>query len=166
MAWIGEFDKSADDLLRAPDPSEYYGDPRWPTKCDNCGKEFTANYTKQVFVDQIMAAPSGEQKRLREWQKVPGAMWNQSWLNEFQQHRGPDGLSLCVVCPDGDHWSMDGPASNCTMPNDKVHKCWVRHGPLDCLTVDKTGFTCQAGAGSILTRSWHGFLRNGWFTGC
>jgi hypothetical protein len=34
------------------------------------------------------------------------------------------------------------------------------------LTVDKNGDTCAAGAGSILTPAWHGFLRNGELVAC
>lgn len=76
---------------------------------------------------------------------------------------GPDGRALAVVCPDGHHWHVDSQASNCTKPEDKVHRCWVRHGkPEDgTLHVDKNGNTCAAGAGSILTPTWHGFLHNG-----
>lgn len=76
---------------------------------------------------------------------------------------GPDGRALTVVCPDGHHWFIDGRASNCTMKGDDMHRCWVRHGrPEDgTLHVDKNGNTCAAGAGSIDTGKWHGFLHNG-----
>jgi len=59
---------------------------------------------------------------------------------------------------------IDGPANNCTRkddPGQKHHHCWVRHGVPPSITVDKNGPTCEAGAGSILTKNWHGFLRNG-----
>ena len=54
------------------------------------------------------------------------------------------------------------------MKTDNVHKCWVRHGrPEDgTLHVDKNGKTCAAGAGSILTSKWHGFLHNGHLVPC
>jgi len=58
---------------------------------------------------------------------------------------------------------IDSRASNCTLPDDNVHKCWVRHGEAPNFTVDKNGATCAAGAGSIQTSNWHGFLRNGVF---
>lgn len=76
---------------------------------------------------------------------------------------GSDGRGLICVCPDGHHWFIDGRASNCTMKDDKVHRCWVRHGkPEDgTLHVDKNGNTCSAGAGSIQTPHWHGFLHHG-----
>lgn len=59
-------------------------------------------------------------------------------------------------------------ARNCTMPDDTTHKCWVRHGrPEDgSLHVDKNGHTCGAGAGSIDTGKWHGFLHNGELVEC
>lgn len=87
---------------------------------------------------------------------------------------GYDGLAIACVCigngprtdgkPSRHHWYIDYRASNCTMPNDKDHRCWVRHGSVgDKLTVDKAGNTCGAGAGSFYMddMKWHGFLRNG-----
>lgn len=68
---------------------------------------------------------------------------------------------LVVVTPDGHWWDIDSRASNCTMKEDKVHRCWVRHGDPPNVTVDKQGATCNAGAGSIQTPDWHGFLRDG-----
>jgi len=76
-------------------------------------------------------------------------------------HEPPCARHLAVVCPDGHWWDIDGRASNCTMKEDKLHRCWVRHGDLPNITVDKNGVTCAAGAGSIQTDRWHGFLRNG-----
>lgn len=50
----------------------------------------------------------------------------------------------------------------------RPHKCWVRSGPPECLTVGKggPGESCGAGAGSIMVPGWHGFLRNGVLTPC
>lgn len=86
-------------------------------------------------------------------------------VSEFGYPTGADGLSLIIVCPDGHHWAVDGRASNCTMKDDNVHRCWVRHGDprkTGGLHVDKNGHTCAAGAGSILTDHWHGFLHRGY----
>lgn len=46
------------------------------------------------------------------------------------------------------------------------HKCWVRHGDpkTGSVHVDKDGVTCGAGAGSILSGSYHGFLHGGYLT--
>lgn len=85
-------------------------------------------------------------------------MWDAWWYS----WKGADEKSLMVVTPDGWTWNIDGPASNCTMPDDREHRCWVRHGEAPEITVDKDGLTCGAGAGSIQTPKWHGFLRNGY----
>jgi len=96
---------------------------------------------------------------------------------------GPDGRTLIVRCPDGHDWMIDSRASNCGSPcatcgvkyrdhgksshdyvdSQPTHHCWVRRGkPEDgTLHVDKNGHTCDAGAGSIQTPSWHGFLHHG-----
>jgi hypothetical protein len=70
---------------------------------------------------------------------------------------------------------------NCSNPGDaehtwtkgsyedgRPHKCWIRSGDprLGTLHVDKNGVTCNAGAGSIDNRKWHGFLHNGKLTKC
>ena len=60
--------------------------------------------------------------------------------------------------------AWQGPASDTHHYEDaRPHKCWVRHGDprTGIVTVDKNGVTCGAGAGSIATRGWHGFLREG-----
>ena len=76
---------------------------------------------------------------------------------------GDDHRSLVIKCPDGHDWMIDLRARNCTMKDESTHHCWVRHGrPEDgTLHVDKNGLTCDAGAGSIDTGTWHGFLHNG-----
>ena len=79
--------------------------------------------------------------------------------------KGADGLSIIVVLPNGDHWNVDSRASNCTLPHDNVHRCWCRHGDPRAtrgLHVDKVGVTCAAGAGSIMSGGWHGFLHQGY----
>lgn len=62
------------------------------------------------------------------------------------------------------HWNVDGRASNCSKPQDKTHRCWVRHGDPaveGSLHVDKAGETCAAGSGSIQMPGFHGFLHHG-----
>lgn len=73
-----------------------------------------------------------------------------------------DGRHLFVILPGGRWWNLDGRDSNCTLPNDTTHRCWVRHGDPSKgeLHVDKVGHTCQAGAGSIDVGDWHGFLHS------
>ncbi len=80
-----------------------------------------------------------------------------------------DGRHLMVVLPKpGGTWDVDSRASNCTMRDDRQHRCWVRHGDPtrpETLHVDKQGHTCQAGAGSILSGGFHGYLHNGQIVG-
>lgn len=71
---------------------------------------------------------------------------------------------LHVVTPGGE-WNIDSRASNCTLLNDKTHRCWVKHGQVPAIHVDKVGVTCGAGAGSIICGSYHGFLHQGSLTG-
>lgn len=139
-------------------------DPRWPTRCQQCGELLPENALRQVWADVLYSgAPDGELYTLRD--APVGAMWNAWWHLETPAWRGSDGLSLMVKTPGGD-WHVDGRASNCTLPKDDGHKCWVRHGDprTEPVTVDKRGRTCAAGAGSIQAGSYHGFLRDGKLT--
>lgn len=95
-------------------------------------------------------------------------------LNSWPPAAPHDGLSIACVClgtggPETrKHWYIENRASNCTLPDDRNHRCWVRHGTIgDKLTVDKAGLTCGAGAGSFFmgpNQEWHGFLRDGKLT--
>jgi hypothetical protein len=150
-------------------------DPRWPTKCTRCGVPFASDDAFQVFGRQVYVRPdTGFRCTLEE--APPGACWDAWWITERKKngptgcgyHVGPDHRCLIVKCPDGHDWMIDGRASNCTRPTDNTHHCWVRHGrPEDgTLHVDKLGDTCAAGAGSIVTPKWHGFLRHGELVTC
>lgn len=135
-----------------------HDDPRWPSACA-CGEPFTDADPWQEWSELLYRrAGNGELTTLRD--APDGAMWDAWWL----PWKGPDGRSLTVKCPGGGEWAIDGRASNCTMPDDNVHRCWVRHGEPPAVTVDKAGATCQAGGGSIVAGSYHGFLRDGAFT--
>ena len=68
---------------------------------------------------------------------------------------------IIVEMPGGGVWDINSRASNCDMPDDKTHRCWIRHGDPPNITIDKNGNTCGAGAGSIQHGEYHGFLRNG-----
>lgn len=89
--------------------------------------------------------------------------------------KGPDGLSIVCVVPydrpgtsnKTTWWYIDSRANNCTMPDDKEHRCWVRHGTVgEAIHVDKAGHTCAAGAGSIVVPGFHGFLHHGVLRDC
>jgi hypothetical protein len=183
MFEIGEADilYTADGLIdatsRGPRAIPSGEDPRWPKACAACGQPFQKHDEYQLHGKQIYVRPdTGERFTLRD---APiGACWDAWWVHQRARRRfpgekveaagvgnmiGPDGRSLVVRCPDGHDWMIDSRASNCTMKDDDTHHCWVRHGrPEDgTLHVDKAGHTCAAGAGSIQTPKWHGFLHNG-----
>lgn len=114
---------------------------------------------------------SGEEMSSRD---LPvGACWDCNKPADGREVRrylypvGPDGLSIACRLPDGSDWHIDGRASNCTMKDDKQHRCWVRHGTIgEALHVDKNGLTCAAGAGSIAVPNFHGFLHAGELYDC
>jgi len=103
-----------------------------------------------------------------------GAMWFATW---YRREPTPAGevarfgwdwdnqyeAPLFVRTPGGD-WNIDSRANNCTLKNDRLHRCWIRHGVPPNVTVDKAGKTCSAGAGSIQAGTYHGFLKNGQLT--
>jgi hypothetical protein len=137
-------------------------DPRWPVKCDYCDFRFVKE-DYQLFQDWIYRRQdNGEQVTLMD--APVGAMWYADWFNDIGW-TGPDGRCLVVKTPGGD-WIIDHRANNCTMPNDYVHRCWIREGIPPKITVGKNGNTCAAGAGSILIGGYHGFLRGGFLEEC
>lgn len=95
----------------------------------------------------------------------PGDMFWQTPYPKSFAWDNLEGDELHVICPNGMEWNIDSRAINCTMKNDRTHRCWVRTGIPPNITVGKKGGpTCSAGAGSILIGDYHGFLRNGNFT--
>ena len=99
-----------------------------------------------------------------------GDVWDAPWIHE--RHDGCpewdncDGKHLYIVLPNMDFHDINSRASNCTKPEDRKHRCWVVHGDVEHMTVDKKGETCDAGGGSIIRygdKGWHGFIRNGEF---
>lgn len=154
-----EWDISYDDLSLNDDSLP------WPTHCRDCGYEF-AKRDRFFTVETLYRLPDGT---LLPWQKAPvGAIQIAPWLDHIYKPQ----LEHCinVLLPDRTWWTVDGQSSNCGMPDDtrqERHHCWVIEGSLPNITVGKTrGPTCSAGAGSILTDYWHGFLRNGVLEQC
>ena len=161
--------------------SEKWGRPEdhapeaWPTACEDCGAPVPAagDLHRQVFRKTLYGTPNGS------WQGIPGPgeMYFADWYG-CEERGGScihgwtncDGKHLIVHLPGDEHhwWDVDGRASNCTMPGDTLHRCWVRHGDpaTGVVHVDKNGLTCAAGAGSIASRAYHGFLHNGALTSC
>lgn len=146
-----------------------WDDVPWPERCDDCGHVFD-------FDDGDWQGQSVTTRR--EWRQpatgelvvgndLPaGALYDATWYHAMGR-MGEDGRALMCVLPNGHHWHIDSRASNCSMPDDDVHRCWCRHGDPtqpQTMTVDKACNTCQAGAGSIQSGDWHGFLRDGALT--
>jgi hypothetical protein len=151
----------SEDRYLAVWPAEDFPDEQWPQACELCGAPAEDGWHRVVDQETIYVASDG-----REWpsRDLPvGAMYDGWW-----QRKGPDGIGLTVVIPPGrgavDHWQVDARAGNCNRP-DLDHYCWVRTGNprLEPVTVGKgaEGTSCTAGAGSILSDAWHGYLRNG-----
>jgi hypothetical protein len=103
--------------------------------------------------------------------------------NEIGRYKGngqwnnDDGRHLIVIVPgyrdpatgiwSPHRWDVDSRCNNCGSPNDRVHRCWVRHGEVPRITVGKgPGPSCNAGAGSIMVGEWHGFLQDGILRPC
>ena len=93
----------------------------------------------------------------------PGAMWEADWIGDDYRVNG-SGPVIVVVLPNGHEWMPGSRSSNCSRRG-QDHGCWCVHGEIPLLTVDKNPepgrSTCVAGAGSIQSGDWHGFLRNG-----
>lgn len=165
---VEEFDHPTDESLTIRSGvGEYAGHAAWPTACA-CGHAFTDAADRQLRPCQLVQRTDTGELFEGYRHLPPGAVWNAFWMAEGRSWIGADGRCLTCKLPDGHDWIIDGQATNCTMPNDDVHKCWVRHGrPEDGnLHVDKNGNTCAAGAGSIATPKWHGFLHNGELVVC
>jgi hypothetical protein len=140
----------------------------FPARCE-CGFSFTSERSNSLSCGhRLIRKDTGETQR-HIHQFGTGAMWRATWYkNDTTGLYGWDWdnateAPLIVRTPGGD-WNIDGRASNCTMPNDKTHRCWVRHGEPPNIHVDKNGHTCGAGAGSIIAGNYHGFLHNGQLT--
>jgi len=137
-------------------------DTRWPVVC-SCGFEFKDAGCWQMFTERLMKrSDTGELTTLRD--APGGAIWRAWWYPKYWDNQEDD--CLMVKLPNGHDWCVDSRASNCTMPDDRMHRCWVRTGTPPNINVDKNGFTCAAGAGSIVSGNWHGFLRNGELIQC
>lgn len=133
-------------------------------KCDQCG---------YVFADSKPSALSSQREWIRKdtgethWDVRdfgPGACFYADWLTSYFEQVWDNwhgGAPLQIQMPNNDSWMPESRASNCTLPEDRQHRCWCLHGEFPNLTADKNGLTCNAGAGSIATTNWHGFLRNG-----
>lgn len=129
----GERGGGADDIDHA--------DSRWPTKCDFCDYVFAVDDEWQHNIDRCYQRTDNSTLfQLRN--APPGTMWDATWY-PAKLGKGPDGRSLFVVLPDGEHWFVDGPAIN--------GGGWTRTGDVPRITARP----------SILTPGYHGYLTDG-----
>jgi hypothetical protein len=146
-----------------------YPTEMWPTRCADCGAPIPEPSSKltqvgekgfyvvrQVFSSRLYDNQSGEPE--------PGDIFRMHYHDpkDCCYWDNCDGTHLFGVLPTGYQWDMDSRASNCTLPNERAHRCWTKTGSPEAGTLDvgKGGHTCAAGAGSIDAPGWHGFLRN------
>lgn len=148
------------------DPSDYAGDPRWPTSCEHCDYRFTEEDHWQVNQDPIYAAEDGRQMALSD--APPGALWEASWWEDARVNGG-SGPPWVIRLPNGHDFEPGLNAGNCDRKGED-HDCWCVHGEAPKLTIDKNPVegrsTCSAGAGSIWScqgsdNDWHGFVTDG-----
>lgn len=136
-----------------------------PETCDGCDHRFTDDATRFGSWNRRWRRTDTGETFENARDAGPGAMWDADWMPAAW--KGPDGRCLVTICPDGTEWMIDSQARNCTRPGED-HDCWPRHGEPPNITVDKHPepgrTTCTAGAGSIATPGYHGFLREGRFT--
>lgn len=136
--------------------------------CEKCGQQLSTENMSRGAAARWRRIDTGEVKNHIHEFSV-GAMWRATWYKS--EKNGLYGWDwdnateppLIVLTPGGD-WNIDSRASNCTLPNERLHRCWVRHGAPPTITVDKNGSTCRAGGGSIMCGNYHGFLQNGFLT--
>lgn len=135
----------------------------WPTRCAACRRVFdfdgSDDFSRSSGQSREYRNPSTGEVVRTSHDLPPGALYDAMWLHSYRV--GVDGRFLTCVLPNGHHWHIDSRASNCGRPDDDEHRCWVRHGEPPAIHVDKNGNTCPAGAGSIQSGDWHGFLHHG-----
>ncbi len=132
----------------------------WRPTCERCGAAPPPGAELEHFagVSRLYDTPSGRPE--------PGSIFVADWLPRDFMFDDVERHLICVL-PNGHHWHMTGRASNCTMPEDRKHRCWVVHEEAPgVFHVDKNGNTCAAGAGSIAAPGWHGFLHHGELVSC
>ncbi len=140
--------------------------------CSTCGLAANEDWHGSSSMGHLWRRPDRPDELERKPDAFgPGAIWKAKWLGDLPRivwhwDNWPETEFPISIMTPGGVWMPQSRASNCTMPEDRLHRCWCLHGTMpDTLTADKTpepgGSTCAAGAGSILTNGWHGFLRNG-----
>jgi hypothetical protein len=142
--------------------------------CERCGATFDPDFVDEDGDGPSRSAGSRHVYNTDSGNPEPGDMFWSEWLPHdgqtcsFYRWTNCDGRHLNVVLPNGHTWDVDARASNCDLPGDTEHRCWVRSGnpEEEPVTVGKSGRTCGAGAGSILAGDYHGFLTDGELRSC
>lgn len=142
-------------------------DVHWPQACACRHYTFKLEDAWQRFTKEVYRrVDTGEEMTLRD--APPGAMWYAWWYDDSWHVQGPH--ALVVRLPDKSDFIVDADANNCNWPGgdreQAHHHCWPYRGTPPDIDVSKDyGSTCTAGASSIMTAHWHGFLRNGYLEG-
>lgn len=161
---LGEFatKEEAYKLVKIPEEDDpIRKDPKTFT-CKHCGAISPEGVSLGAGSYKIYDTPSGDLE--------PGNLFWCTWYPCAEGRKciygwtNCDGKHLMAILPNGHHWDIHSRASNCTMRDDGLHRCWVISGTIQNITVGKGGNTCGAGAGSIAVPGYHGFLQNGHFT--
>jgi len=127
-----------------PKPSR--DDPRWPVRCE-CGYEFQPGDQWQANARRLYRDPRSGSLFVRE--NLPaGAMFRSPWYEKTWGYKGPDGICLSVMLPDGVVWEIDGEARDGGK--------WTRDGVPPKVTARP----------SILTSRYHGWLTDGFLVEC
>jgi hypothetical protein len=144
---------------------------QFPNRCTTgtCGQPVPEKADRMILHRRLYRTPDGSLISANDLK--PGDLF--FMRNHFYDHcpygwTNCDGFHLHVVLPNGSEWDIDSRASNCTKKDDYEHRCWIRHGDprTEPVHVDKQGNTCAAGAGSIVSGNFHGFLRMGRIESC
>lgn len=136
---------------------------KWLLRCESCGQAAPDDVEPSIFVAPVMNCDESGQL-------APGSMFFQPHsAGKCREWSNCNGFHLNVVLPNHYHWDIDSRASNFGLPDDRTHRCWVRHGDPtkgEPVHFDKSGHTCNAGAGSIQMGEFHGFLHGGEISPC
>ncbi len=124
---LGDFDSSFDTEYSDDETRKIpHNFPSWPAQCI-CGYRFVDSDSWQVRDERLYRRADNGELVTRD-DKIPGMMYDATWHHGIEGWCGPDGKALHVVLPNGQTWAIDSRCSNCTMPDDNVHKCWCAPG--------------------------------------
>lgn len=188
--WIADSSTIADWEMAGS--ADQYPRASFPTKCDHCDAVVppeparipcdcgTPNCTRapsgapqyQVHRRRLYEPSSGDRRVRDEFEG--GDMYWGDWYGCSENGPCPAGWTNCsgkhlmIELPNGRIWDVGSRASNCTLPEDTEHRCWVLEGDpeRDRITVSKSGKTCSAGGGSIQAGDYHGVLTSGVLRKC